>query len=409
MLIYRQMLLDEPACAALRTAILTLFRTDAQVQPGDDSAEAAEVAAFVDECLHDMRDSLPTTLRQMAGMIFYGFGVHELVYKRRPDGRVGWADWALRRQTTLERWETDKNGRVTAFTQRPEPDYVLRTIPLTKCIHLLADDSEGSPEGVSWLRGMYRYWYMVTQFELLMGIALERFGTGMPVFSRVEEGAAVQLSEAQENTLAEIAAGVRQNEEAYVLEPPGIRFRFEPSPGLDAAVYLDAIQRYRVWMLSTALAEFIALGTGDTGSWALGKSKIDLFLRALTGFQDRLTDAINRQAIPRLLKYNGIETPTPPTVTLPAVREYDLANLSAFAKTLADMGALHITPEDERLFRAISDLPDLDIETIEDLFAEDEAEQEQMAEQMRVQAVEMDEELIEDEPVEVSQNGRGPQ
>ena len=382
MQIYRQMLMDEPACAALRTAILTLFRTDIQVQPGGETSADEAAAQFVEECLGDMRDSLPTTLRQMAGMIFYGFGIHELVYKRRnggngskyDDGRVGWAAWALRRQASLERWETDASGRVIGFTQRPEPDFLLRTIPLTKCIHLIADDSEASPEGVSWLRGMYRYWYMVTQFELLFGIALERFGTGMPVFSRVESGTPVQLTTAQENTLAAIAEGVRQNEFAYVLEPPGIKFRFEPSPGLDAAVYLETIQRYRVWMLSTALAEFVALGTGDTGSFALGKSKIDLFLRALTGFQTRLTDAINRQAIPRLFRYNDFGTLTDyPTVTLPAVREYDLPGLSTFAKTLHDIGAFHVTPEDEQLFRNISDLADIDMETLESAFAQDAA------------------------------------
>lgn len=391
MRIYRQMLLDEPACAALRTAILTLFRTDIQVNPGGDTTNDEAAAQFVEECLSDMRDGLPTILRQMAGMIFYGFGIHELVYKRRnggngskyDDGRVGWASWALRRQATLERWDMDDKGRVVAFVQRPEPDFTLRTIPLTKAIHLVADDSEASPEGVSWLRGMYRYWYMVTQFELLFGIALERFGTGMPVFSRTEDSSNVQLTSEQEDTLAAIAAALRQNEEAYVLEPPGIRFRLEPSPGLDAAVYLDAIQRYRVWMLSTALAEFVALGTGDTGSWALGKSKIELFLRALTGFQDRLTDAINRQAIPRLFRYNDFGTLTDyPTVSLPAVREYDLAGLATFAKTLYDIGAYHPTPRDEELFRKISDLVDIDMDQLEQTFAADEAQAAAVQQQM---------------------------
>lgn len=370
---YRQMLLDEPACAALKTAILTLFRTDMQVQPGGNTDADKRAAEFLEQCLDDMRESLPTTLRQMAGALDYGFGIHELVYKRRgsgpgsryDDGRVGWAAWALRRQETLERWETDKNGRVIAFTQRPAPDYKLRTIPFTKAIHVLADDTEGSPEGRSVYRGMYRYWYMVTQFELLMGISLERFGTGLPVFKRLD---GVTLTEAQEDTLASIAEGLRQNEFAYLILPPGIDFTFAPSPGLNAATYLATIQRFRVWMLATALAEFIALGTGETGSWALGKSKIDLFLRALTGFQDRLTDAINRQAIARLFRMNDFGPLTDlPRVTLPAVREYDLQGLAQFAQVLEGIGAFHPTVEDEELFRNISDLPDLDRATLEEL------------------------------------------
>lgn len=370
-LIYQQMLNDEPAAAALWTATRTLLRSDVQVTPGSNTDTDKQAAEHVEGCFDDMRSPLATILRQQASALFYGFDIHEIVYKRRPDGLVGWADWALRRQATLYRWDTDKNGRVNAFTQRPAPTYALLTIPLNKCIHLVADDVDGSPEGRGALRSMYRYWYMVTQFELLGAIALERFGTGMPVFSRTEENANVKLTQDQENTLAEIAAGIRQNEEAFVLEPPGIRFRFEPSPGVDSASYLAFIQNFRIWMLSTALAEFIALGTGDTGSFALGKAKIDLFLKALTGFQDKMCDTINRQAIPQLMRYNGWgDLEEYPKVSLPAVREYDLAALGGFAKALNSIGAFHPTPEDEEWFRKISDLYDVPIEEIESMHKE---------------------------------------
>lgn len=376
--IYRQMLDDEPAAAALWTAVRTLLRTDIQVSEGSDP----RAQELVQSALEGMRDSIATKLRQMASAVFYGFDIHEIVYTRRPDGRVGWADWAIRRQDSFERWETDKNGRVVGFTQRPAPSYQILTIPLKKCLHVVADDSDGSPEGRGALRPMYRYWYMVTQFELLGAIALERFGTGMPVFSR--EDASIKLSEGQEETLAAIAAGVRQNEEAFVLEPPGIKFRFEPSPGVEAASYLAFIQQFRIWMLATALSEFIALGTGETGSFALGKSKIDLFLRSLTGFQDKLCDTINRQAIPPLMRANGWGALEEyPQVSLPAVREYDLAGLSAFAQALHTIGAFHPTPVDEAWLRKISDLVDLEIADIEALHDADDRAAEAMHQQMQ--------------------------
>lgn len=417
--IYNTMLNDEPAVGALRTALHSLLRTDMQVT-NNGNAQAVEL---VESALTDMRFELGTYLRQIASAYFYGFSVLEFVYKRRPDGLVGWSTWGLRRQDTFERWETDKNGRVVAFTQRPAPDYKLRTIPLTKCLHVVADDSDGSPEGRGILRSMYRYWYMVTQFELLMGIALERFGTGMPVFSRTDDNPAIVLTSSQEQQLADIAAGIRQNEEAFVLEPPGIRFRFEPSPGVDAAAYLSTIQSFRIWMLATGLAEFIALGTGDTGSFALGKSKIDLFLKAMTGFQDTICAAINRQAIPPLMRYNGWEKQEQwPTVSLPAIREYDLASLGTFAKTLSDIGTFHPTPEDEAWFRKISDLQDVPIEDIEKLFEEEEKKAEEqakaMAEAMKGAQNEEgvdeeddaapDEEGVDEDEMMVSSNGRGP-
>ena len=370
--IYREMLDNEPAAAALWTAARTLLRTDVQVDAGGTDDRHKRAAAHVEACLGDMRDSLDTKLKQQTSAMFYGFDVHELVYKRRPDGTVGWADWAIRRQESLERWGQDTKGRIDAFVQRPAPDYRVTSIPLKKCIHTIADDSDGSPEGRGALRPMYRYWYMVTQFELLAGIGLER-GVGFPVFQRVEAGTPIQLTEAQEDDLAAQAEAIRQHEQAYVLLPPGIQFRFEPMPGVEASSYLAFIQNFRIWMLSTSLAEFIALGTGDTGSFALGKSKIDLFLKALTGFQNKLCDTINRQAIPQLMKYNGWgDLDEYPKVSLPAVREYDLNMIANFAKTLHDMEAFHATPEDEMWLRKISDLHDIDLTTLMQLHNADE-------------------------------------
>ena len=372
--IYREMLDNEPAAAALWTAARTLLRTDVQVDAGGTDDRHKRAAAHVEACLGDMRDSLDTKLKQQTSAMFYGFDVHELVYKRRPDGTVGWADWAIRRQESLERWGQDTKGRIDAFVQRPAPDYRVTSIPLKKCIHTIADDSDGSPEGRGALRPMYRYWYMVTQFELLAGIGLER-GVGFPVFQRVEAGTPIQLTEAQEDDLAAQAEAIRQHEQAYVLLPPGIQFRFEPMPGVEASSYLAFIQNFRIWMLSTSLAEFIALGTGDTGSFALGKSKIDLFLKALTGFQNKLCDTINRQAIPQLMKYNGWgDLDEYPKVSLPAVREYDLNMIANFAKTLHDMEAFHATPEDEEWMRKISDLHDIDLKTLINLHNADEQE-----------------------------------
>lgn len=364
--IYRDMLDNEPAVGALRTAVQTLLRDDMQVTPGGPTAADQRAADHVAMCLQDMRHPLGTAIRQLAGAWFYGFSLQEQVLKRRPDGTVGWDAWALRRQETLDRWETDARGRVSGFTQRPAPDYVLRTIPMSRLIHVVADDSESSPEGRGCLRGMYRHWFFVQNIEILFGIALERFGTGMPRFKRTDSTPAAVLTRQQEDDLAAQAERIRQNEQAYIFLPPGIDFDFLESPGLNAETYLNAIQAYRIWMLSVSLAEFIALGTGTTGSFALGESKIDLFLQALTGLQTTICAAINRQAIPRLMAANGWQVAMP-LVSLPAVRKYDLEKIGGFAKLLATIGAFHATPEDEAWFRAISDLHDIDVAELEEL------------------------------------------
>jgi len=400
--IYRDMLDNEPAASSLWTAARTLLRTDVQVDAGGTTDRSKRAGEHVEKSLKGMRDSIDTKLKQITSAMFYGFDIHEIVYKRDAEGYVCYADWAIRRQETLERWEQNPKGRVNAFTQRPAPTYKLATIPLKKCIHTIADDSDGSPEGRGALRPMYRYWYIVTQLELLAGIGLER-GVGFPVFQRTKTDQPIQLTPDQEDDLAGQAERIRQNEQAYVLLPEGIEFRFEPMPGVEAGSYLAFIQNFRIWMLSTSLSEFIALGTGDTGSFALGKSKIDLFLKALTGFQDKLCDTINRQAIPQLMRYNGWgDLEEYPKISLPAVREYDLAALGGFAKVLHDIGSFHPTPEDEMWFRKISDLVDIPLEDLEATFEEEEAK----AEEEKKQQLDALRQAQQDAPADEYTNGK---
>jgi hypothetical protein len=373
--IYRSMAYDEPACTAVLTAASNLLRTDLAVEPGGSTDNDKRAGEHLETCLDDFRQAKETYLRQMYGMLWAGWDIHEIVYKRRggigskySDGAVGWAHWGLRRQETLYKWGTDaKTGEVKEFVQRPAPDYTLRSIPISKCVHLVSDDSEGSPEGKSVERGMYRLWQIVRNLEVLMGIALERFGTGFPI---VEVDATLQgrLSDDDITLIQDFLKNIRQNEEAGGLLPAGVSFKFVPSPGLSTEDYLNVIKYLRIVMLSTMLADFISLGT-DSGSYALGKDKTELFLLSLNGYQDRLLSALNQQAVARLFRFNDFGKLTDlPRLTLPAVKRYDLQALGAFAKFLHVIGAFHPTPDDEAFFRKVSDLPDLDMATIEELF-----------------------------------------
>lgn len=382
--IYREMALDDPACAGYFNAARQLMRTDLGVEPGGTTENDKLATEFLQSCIDDMRDSPKAYLRQLESFMWCGWSLHELVWKRRnggqgskyDDGRVGWAAWALRRQESLYRWQYDTDmGRVVGFMQRPAPTFDLRTIPFKKAIHLVADETDGSPEGVSPLRSMYRHWYFVKNLELLLGISLERFGTGLPVFELLPE-AGNALSPEDEARLKAIGTGIVQNEEAYLLLPPAVKFHFAESPGLNAETYIKVIDSFRNWMLASVLADFLALGLGDRGgAYALGKDKSELFLLSLNGYQERILEALNRQAVTRLFQYNDFGKLTAlPRLTLPAVKRYDLAALGTLLPQLSQTGVFHPTPQDEEWIRKISDLPDVDPATLEAYFDADEAE-----------------------------------
>lgn len=363
---YRDIRVSEPAAAAFMNAALSLLRTDLQVTPGGSSDGDKEAAAWLETSLGQMAQPLPVILRQCYSFLWAGWDIHETEYRRDDAGRVAWASLHLRRQETLSRWlYDDAGGQVQGLVQRPAPDYRERLIPSTRYIHVTSDETEGSPEGLSLYRGIYRPWRIVSNLEMLMGIALERFGTGVPVF---ELGEGVSLSAADETVLQDAIAALRQNEEAGVITPAGVTFKFASSPGLSASDYLEVIRYLRLVMLSTMLADFLGLGTqSGGGAYALGQDKSELFLLALNTYQDRVTEALNRQGVRPLFRYRANQFPgmtAPPLLSLPSVKRYDLTSLGTFMNVLNSLGGLTLSAEDEAHLRRISDLIDKDVPTI---------------------------------------------
>lgn len=364
---YREIRVNEPAAAAFMNACLSLLRTDVQVVAGGSTDGDKEAAAWLEASLGQMRQPLPAVLRQMYSFLWAGWDIHEVATRRDDEGRVAWADLQIRRQETLERWIYDEadGGQVVGMVQRPAPDYRVRQLAASNYVHVTSDETEGSPEGLSLYRGIYRPWRIVSNLEVLLGISLERFGTGVPVF---ELGEGVTLSTDDEDTLQAAISGLRQNEEAGVITPAGVTFRFASSPGLNAGDYLETIRYLRLVMLSTMLADFLGLGTqSGGGAYALGQDKSELFLLALNTYQDRVTEALNRQAVRRLFRYRANEfrgMTAPPTLSLPAVKRYDLNSLGTFMTVLNGLGGLTLSPDDEAHLRRISDLMDKDVPTI---------------------------------------------
>lgn len=361
---YRDMAWNEPAARSLLTTTANLLRTDLTAAPAGDSDPDKAAAEHCQAALDGMNVPIGTAIRQAYSMLWAGWAILEIVLKPGERDTVVWDGWEYRRQDSLSKWLTGPDGRIVGWEQRPAPDYKLRQIPASRYLHVVADDSEGSPEGMSALRGMYRPWIMTRNLEMFLGIALERFGTGLPVF---EVDAAVgQLTEKDTATLQAIGASLRQNEEAYLILPPGVNFKFAESPGVDANTYLEVIRYLRLVMLSTVLADFIGLGTQNSGAgaYSLSQDKSELFLLALNGWQARVVDALNRQVVaplyrlPRNRQTRFGTIAKPPRVMLPPVKRYDLEKLGGFLQVLNSVGAWTPTAEDEAYLRTISDLLD---------------------------------------------------
>jgi len=76
------------------------------------------------------------------------------------------------------------------------------------------------------------------------------------------------------------------------------------------------------------------LGGGNNGSYALSKSKTDLFLRALESYIQAIVDVLNKQLVERLWQLNGLNYDLMPCIKAGDVAPHDLREIAAFLRNL---------------------------------------------------------------------------
>ena len=93
------------------------------------------------------------------------------------------------------------------------------------------------------------------------------------------------------------------------------------------------VKRYQHDIARSVLSEFLMLGS-QGGSYALSKSKTDLFLRALESYIQAIVDVLNKQLVERLWELNGLNYALMPTIVAGDVAPHDLREIAAFLRNL---------------------------------------------------------------------------
>lgn len=342
---------------------LLIRRAEWTVEPAQgediDPDEAQEIADFVDSCRQDMREPWEDTLSQVLGFLPYGYQLMEVVLKRRlgdrtkqssahDDGRIGWDDWSPRPADTIERWVFDDWGYPVAIWQRSPSQAKPALIPLSRCLHFKAGGYRDSPEGTSVLRAAHEDWDAIRKLQLIEAIGIERDLAGLPVAllpaqylgqNRTPEQTAVF------NAVKAIVTGVRNNDQAGVIFPlerddkgnPTFEFKLLSAGGERAFDTSAIIARRTTQMTRVLLADFMTLGQNAAGSYALSKSKTDLFITAIQAWLDLIADVVNRQAIAPLIRVNAIDPKYTPRLAPGIPDEADLPGLGGYFTALWPM------------------------------------------------------------------------
>jgi hypothetical protein len=194
----------------------------------------------------------------------------------------------------------------------------------------------------------------LNNLQAIEAIAVERELAGIPVARIPAEYLSADASSAQAGfvgNLQTILRDVKFNEQGYIIlpsdtypdkdgAPTNIRLVDVELMSSNGSRNIDInpiISRYQHDIARSVLSEFLLLGTSG-GSYALSKSKTDLFLRALESYIQAVVDVLNKQLVESLWQLNGLNYDLMPTIVAGDVAPHDLREIASFLRNLNGAG-----------------------------------------------------------------------
>lgn len=385
---YREMSQNDPIIGSVIHAMTMMLRdTPVHVEPANDTEIARQRAEYVNSLWDDMDHSWDDFISEVLTFLIYGFSLFEVVYKRRDgpnfrsekkysrykDGLIGIRKLASRAQWSIQQFDITDHGEINGVWQDQVFGASEPYLPIRKCLLFRTTSVNNEPAGSSVLRQAYKPYYYLTHLQEIESIAIERELNGIPVARIPSEYLSSDATDSQaavRRKLEQIARDLKFNEQGYVLLPSDTYPDENGSPtdikmvdleliASDGTRNIDidpVIKRYQHDIARTILAEFVMLGSNERGSYALSKSKVDVFLRALRGYMEAIAGTLNRQLLPRLWELNGFDYDTMPRMIPGDVVGKDLVTLGRYVRStgLADQ-----LPADDGLNNALREAAEL--------------------------------------------------
>tara|TARA_R110002074_G_scaffold217539_1_gene387938 strand:- start:35 stop:1393 length:1359 start_codon:yes stop_codon:yes gene_type:complete len=399
---YREMRDNDATIGAVMYSVEQILRDVVlNVTPVNDSDAAKSEAEFVKSVLDDMDHTLDDHISEALSYLSYGFGWFEVIYKRRvgptersdkkhskyTDGRLGVKKIAARAPWTINKFDVNqKTGDVLGIEQSVGIMNGKNYIPVNKSIYYRTTSLNGDPSGRSILRNAYTSYEYLNNLQAIEAIAVERELAGIPVARIPAEYLSGDASLAQSgfvNNLQQILRDVKFNEQGYIILPSDTYPDKDGAPSNTRLVDIELmasngkrnidinpiVNRYQHDIARSVLSEFLLLGTSG-GSYALSKSKTDLFLRALESYIQAIVDVLNKQLVERLWQLNGLNYDLMPTIEAGDVAPHDLREVAAFLRNLNGANIdVSSHPEVVKDLMDIADLnydPDVGVQPTED-------------------------------------------
>jgi hypothetical protein len=262
---------------------------------------------------------------------------------------------ASRAQWTINRFEINDEGDTEGYHQDISSSIGDTYIPMKKSILYRTTTINGDPSGRSILRNAFSSYERLNAAQQYEAIGIERELAGIPHAEVPSEYLSPDATEAQLavlNQMKDILRDLKFNEQGFLITPsdtyPGkdgeptnnklVTVRLMSSEGTRNIDIDPVVKRYQHDIARSVLAEFIMLGGGSTGSYALSKSKSDLFLRALESYIQTIVDVLNKQLVESLWRINGLNFDVMPKIVAGDVAPHDLKDLGSYLRNLNGAG-----------------------------------------------------------------------
>jgi hypothetical protein len=366
---YREMRDNNAIVGSIMYAVeQTLRDVKVDIVPADDSEVAKREADFLKSVIEDMDHSLDDHISEALSYLTYGFSWFEVVYKVRggdtrspkknskyEDGRIGVKKIAIRAPWTVEEFEVDQNtGEILGMYQEAAWGKRPAMIPVEKSLYYRTTSLNNDPSGRSVLRNAYVSYTYLNKIQGYEAIAIERELHGVPVGRMPAEYLSADATADQaalRGQFERILRDLKNNEQGYALLPSDLYVDADGKPTNQRLMDVELItangsrsididpvvKRYQHDIARSLMAEFLMLGSGS-GSYALSKTKTDLFLRSLESYINTIVDVLNKQLVERLWQLNGLDWATMPKLVAGDVAPHDLREIASFLRNINGAG-----------------------------------------------------------------------
>lgn len=383
--------------AGTRYFLNLVSKTNWKVEPSDDSDEAQKMADLVEEILHDADTPWHRVVRRAAMFRMYGFSIQEWTAKIREDGIVGYKDIDPRAQVTIERWDTDRTGKVIGCVQSSPQSGEEIYLPREKLVYLVDDSLNDSPEGLGLFRHIVDPSQQLRRLEQLEGWGYETDLRGIPVTRAplsdldqlVAEG---KITEDQKNQLiqpmVDFASGhIKNDKTGFCLDSATYQTTDDkqtPSNtklwdvelvrggGTSHVAVSEAIERKNREIARVLGVEGLLLGSDSAGSFALSRDKTNNFFLIVDSTLTEVRAQFQKDLVDTLFVLNNWNPELTPNLKFDPTSLQDVEQIATTLQKLAMAGS-PLMPDDPAIneIRDIMGLSKADLDSIREMAAQE--------------------------------------